>query len=126
MKVLGKITETLLENTFNSVTYDVIRFVCRSLKDEQFSVKDNNVKIDKDKVLSMMFSSMFSQGLVLNDVNVLVGDVGIQDFCDHWVEFMKTNNDDLRVRASGEFEFMNFKINSVINTLISKQEEVNG
>ena len=70
-----------------------------------------------------MFSAMFSQGLVGQDVPVLISDLGIEELCNNWIEYIKVNEDSLRVLSAGEFDTLNLKINFLINRIITEKEE---
>jgi hypothetical protein len=124
MKVLGKVIQVLLNRVLKGVTYDSLRAVSMAKGDSDFNGEDKIAHDSKEMVLASMFSQMFNQGLVGQDTLVLIGDVGIEEFCDQWVEFIKKNDDDLRVSASGELDTLNLKINFIINRIISTTEKI--
>lgn len=116
MKELGKVTELLLMQVFNAVTYPSIKNVAGSLEKGHFSEDGSELVIPKADLTAALFATV----LEMEDytVRTLVGDVGIEEFCNRWVVFIVEVNDHVRQGASGELENLNMKINLILNKLL--------
>jgi len=114
MKLLGKITRTLLERFFKETTYGVVRGISSEYGIPDFLEEEKVVKSSKEELLSEMLMGVVSY----DRVKMLIGDIGVEEFCDHWAEYISQNDDILRVKAAGEFDVLNMKINYVINRFV--------
>ena len=117
MKLLGKVTETLLSEVFEESTYKVVRVLAKSFDIPDFSEEEKVVNVPKEKLLAMMVSQVMGY----DKVKMVIGYIGVEEFCEHWSEYVSKINQDIRVKASGEFDVLNMKINYVINRFIKQK-----
>lgn len=121
MKELDKVTNILLIQAFNTVTYSMIKIVAGTLESGHLNEDRSGLIVSKEDLTAALFASLMESEDYT--IKVLVGDIGIKDFCDRWVGFIKDVHDDIRKGASGELENLNKKINLVVNKLIEETSE---
>jgi len=117
MKVLGKVTSVLIQGIFEERTYLVIRRLSKTFDIPDFLEEEKVLDLPKENMLAMMVSEI----VYLDKVKVIIGDIGIEEFCEHWSDHIAKVNESLRVEASGEFDVLNMKINYVVNKFIKQR-----
>ena len=118
MKLLGAVIREVVEGIYNESTYLVIRGLAKDFGGHLFSEDDKVITLPKEKVLALMFLQVVD----IDKVKVVVGDIGVEEFCEHWAEYISKNDDDLRKMAAGEFDTLNMKINYTINKFVKKRD----
>ena len=112
----SKITESLLGGVFSSLTYIIIKEICSNKTLSDFNGNKKEIHEEKDILIANMLVSALERNVL---VSILVSELGIDSFCGKWVDFIREENDKIRISASGEFETLNLKINYFINKIIS-------